>query len=167
MIQQLSAAIIQTLQQASQTVATVESCTGGLLAHCLTNVSGASAVFEQGFITYSNASKIKWVEVPAPILEKHPAVSEEVARAMAEGVRNVSGTTFGLATTGFAGPTGGTEEYPVGTLFLAIAQEKKETLVWKEFFSGEGRIAFKEKAVEALLKRLHAILNLPEDDVLS
>jgi nicotinamide-nucleotide amidase len=158
MIQRLSLPIVQALQQASQTIATAESCTGGLLAHCLTNVSGASAIFEKGFITYSNTSKIKLLQVPASMLEMHGAVSEKVAGAMAEGVRRVSGTTFGLATTGFAGPTGGTEEYPVGTLFLAMAKEEKETIVWREFFPGEERMAFKEKAVEAMLKRLHAIL---------
>lgn len=148
--------LIEKLLNLSQTLSTAESCTGGLVAHRLTNVSGASAVFRQGFITYSNESKIKLLNVPSIMLEHYGAVSPEVAAAMAEGVIVVSGTTFGLATTGIAGPTGATPTMPVGTLFLAIAQEAKETIVWRELFSGE-RLSFKEKAVESLFKRFMAI----------
>jgi len=155
--------IIETLRQASQTIATAESCTGGLLAHRLTNVPGASRVFQEGFITYSNASKIKLLHIPKSLLETHGPVSQEAAKAMAEGVRILSKTTFGLATTGIAGPAGigsskvFVRDLPVGTLFLAIAAEGRPTLVWREFFAIE-RLAFKEKAVEVLLDRLCLIL---------
>jgi PncC family amidohydrolase len=153
-----AALIIHRLRNLSKTVATAESCTGGLLAHCFTNVPGASDVFELGFVTYSNASKIQLLDVPLSILEHHGPVSKEVARAMAEGVRKKSGTSFGLATTGIAGPTGGSAETPVGTLFFAIAQQGQETVVWKEYFAGVERLAFKEKGVEAILKELYRLM---------
>jgi PncC family amidohydrolase len=114
-------------------------------------------------ITYSNASKIKLLHIPKNVLEDYGAVSPEVAKAMAEGVRILSETTFGLATTGIAGPEGiGTSkvsarDLPVGTLFLAIAEKGRPTLVWREFFAVE-RLAFKEKAVEVLLYKLSLIL---------
>ena len=133
--------IIEILSKASQTIATAESCTGGLLAHRLTNVPGASTVFQEGLITYSNASKIKLLHIPKSVLDTHGPVSQEVAKAMAEGVRILSKTTFGLATTGIAGPAGigsskgSARDLPVGTLFLAIAAEGRPTLVWREFFA--------------------------------
>ena len=153
-----TALIIEILKSRSQTVATAESCTGGLVAHYLTNISGASSVFRQGLITYTNASKMELLDLPGKILEKYGAVSQEVATLMAEGVRKKSGTSFGLATTGIAGPNGGSEDTPVGTLYLAIAEEGKETLIWKEYFPNEERLNFKEKAAEAILKRLSVIL---------
>lgn len=154
------ALIIQALKDGSQTIATAESCTGGLLAHRLTNISGASAVFKQGFITYSNLSKINLLHVSTKLLEIHGAVSQEAAKAMAEEVRQLSRTTFGLATTGIAGPaapTGDSRNLPVGTLFLAIAEEGKETCVWREFIPRE-RLFFKEEAVQMLLQKFYLIL---------
>ena len=148
----IEATIIKSLQSRSQTLATAESCTGGLLAHRLTNVPGASQVFKEGVVTYSNASKSRLLGMPELLIATHGAVSAEVAAAMAEGIRKASGTTFGLATTGIAGPGGGSSEKVVGTVFLAIAEEGKKTEVWREFFPGE-RLAFKEKATEALLQQ--------------
>ena len=153
-----TALIIHQLRNLSKTIATAESCTGGLLAHCFTNVPGASDVLELGLITYSNASKMQLLDVPLSMLEHYGPVSREVARAMAEGVRRKSGVSFGLATTGIAGPTGGSTETPVGTLFFAIAQQGKETRVWKEYFAGVERLAFKEKGVEAILKELYRLM---------
>lgn len=145
--------IIQKLKELSLTIATAESCTGGLLAHCLTNVPGASQVFKVGLVTYSNESKSRLLGIPQEITEEYGAVSAEVAQRMAEGICQRGGVTFGLATTGFAGPEGGSVDKPVGTVFLAIAQEGKKTEVWREFFPGD-RLDFKEKAVEALFERL-------------
>lgn len=145
--------IIRALCCRRESLSTAESCTGGLLAHRLTNVPGASQVFQQGVVTYSNAAKCALLDVPAALLETHGAVSAEVAVAMAEGIQKKSGATFGLATTGIAGPEGGSVIMPVGTVFLAIAQQEKPTKVWRAFFSGE-RIAFKERAAEALLREL-------------
>jgi nicotinamide-nucleotide amidase len=147
----LESAIISALQSRSQTVATAESCTGGLVVHRLTNVPGASAVFQEGVVTYSNEVKTKLLGVPLTLIKTYGAVSAEVATAMAEGIQKKSGATFGLATTGIAGPSGGSEAQLVGTVFLAIAESDKPTEVWREFFPGE-RLAFKQKATEALLQ---------------
>jgi len=107
------------------TIAVAESCTGGLIADRLTDVSGSSVYFERGLVTYSNEAKIQLLGVPADILEKHGAVSEETARAMAEGVRKLAGTNLGLSSTGIAGPTGGTKEKPVGTVYIALTDGEK------------------------------------------
>jgi len=103
------------------TLAVAESCTGGLVGHRLTQISGSSAYFLGGVIAYSNASKMRDLNVPRETLERHGAVSEEVARAMAEGVRARFGADYGIAVTGIAGPDGGTAAKPVGTVWLAVA----------------------------------------------
>lgn len=149
--------VINILKSRSQRVATAESCTGGLVAHRLTNIAGASAVFQQGFIVYSNQAKQDLLGVPPELFERFGAASAEVAIAMAERVRKKSGANFGLATTGIAGPGIGTSPAPLGTVFLAIASEKKPTEVWHELFPGE-RLSFKEKATEALLQKFQAKL---------
>ena len=103
------------------TLSVAESCTGGLITDRLTDVPGSSAFLERGVVVYSNASKVELLGVPASVIEKHGAVSEETAVLMAQGVRRLGGTDIGLATTGIAGPTGGTEEKPVGTVFVALS----------------------------------------------
>lgn len=109
------------LRQSKYTVATAESCTGGLLAKLLTDTPGSSAYFLRGWVTYSNRAKHEDLTVPEPLLETFGAVSQEVARAMAEGARKFAGTDFALATTGVAGPEGGSESKPVGTVWMALA----------------------------------------------
>jgi nicotinamide-nucleotide amidase len=108
-----------TLQHA--TIATAESCTGGLLAERLTRISGSSAYFLGGVVSYSNTLKSAWVDVPAEIIESRGTVSPEVAVALADGIRRRTGATLGIGITGVAGPTGGTPEKPVGTVHIAIA----------------------------------------------
>jgi nicotinamide-nucleotide amidase len=103
------------------TIATAESCTGGLLAERLTRISGSSAYFLGGVVSYSNTLKSAWVDVPAEIIESRGAVSSEVAIALADGIRRRTGATLGLGITGVAGPTGGSPEKPVGTVHVAIA----------------------------------------------
>jgi competence/damage-inducible protein CinA-like protein len=103
------------------TLAVAESCTGGLISARLTDVSGSSAFFERGMVTYSNAAKIKLLGIPDNVIEKYGAVSEESARLMAEGVRKLSGTDLGLSSTGIAGPAGGSSDKPVGTVYLALS----------------------------------------------
>jgi nicotinamide-nucleotide amidase len=103
------------------TIATAESCTGGLLAERLTSISGSSAYFLGGVVSYSNTLKSAWVDVPAEIIESRGAVSSEVAVALADGIRRRTGATVGIGITGVAGPTGGTPEKPVGTVHVAIA----------------------------------------------
>ena len=103
------------------TISTAESCTGGAIANRITDVSGASRVFGHGWVTYANEAKQQHLGLPAELFEKHGAVSEEVARAMAEGALKQSGADHAISVTGIAGPTGGTPEKPVGTVWIGIA----------------------------------------------
>jgi nicotinamide-nucleotide amidase len=105
------------------TLATAESCTGGLIAHRLTEVPGSSTYFMEGVVTYSDEAKTRLLGVPTELIERHGAVSAEVAEAMAVGVKQRAGTDFGLSVTGIAGPGGGTEEKPVGLVYVALADD--------------------------------------------
>jgi nicotinamide-nucleotide amidase len=145
--------IVELLRESASTLATAESCTGGHLANRITNVSGASAAFLEGFITYSNSSKTDILGVPPAMIEANGAVSEEVVRAMAEGALQRSGAQFALATTGIAGPDGGTSEKPVGTVWLALAECGKSTFSWKESIPTD-RITFKQVVSQSALDRL-------------
>ena len=118
---ELEQVLVRRLTERKQTLALAESCTGGFLANRLTNVPGASAVFLAGLVTYSNAAKEQFLGVRAETLAVHGAVSEAVAREMADGARTRTGADFALALTGIAGPGGGTAEKPVGTVFIALA----------------------------------------------
>ena len=109
------------LKEKKMTIAVAESCTGGLITCRLTDIDGSSKYLERGAVTYSNAAKISLLSVPAAIIEEHGAVSEETARLMAEGIRKMAGTDLGLASTGIAGPQGGTAAKPVGTVYLALS----------------------------------------------
>jgi nicotinamide-nucleotide amidase len=119
-----------------ETVALAESCTGGRIADLLTSIPGASAWFLGGAVVYANAMKEAWVGVRKETLAAHGAVSEEVAKEMAEGVRKAAGTTWGLSVTGIAGPTGGSEEKPVGTVFIALAGPRG-TVAQRHRFPGD------------------------------
>ena len=145
--------IVKLLKANSSTLSTAESCTGGLLANRITNVPGASSVFMDGFVTYSNASKSELLGVPGDLITTYGAVSEEVVRAMAEGALAKSDTRFALATTGIAGPDGGTIEKPVGTVWIALAEQGKKTDAWKESIPKD-RISFKQIATQSALDRL-------------
>jgi len=117
----LEGAVARLLQERGATLALAESCTGGLLAKRLTDMPGSSAYFTEGLVTYSNEAKERLLGVPHALLLEHGAVSEPVARAMAEGARRISGADYGLSVTGIAGPDGGTEEKPVGLVFVGIS----------------------------------------------
>jgi len=145
------------LKDKKLTIATAESCTGGLIAHNLTNISGSSDYFERGVVSYSNKSKMELLAVSKETLEKYGAVSKQVAKAMAENIRKKSNVDIGVATTGIAGPTGGTKEKPVGLVYIAISSEKS-TLVKKFQFSGS-RLENKESTCEAALQMLYYYLN--------
>lgn len=119
----LESALGKLLTERDATLALAESCTGGLLAKRLTDGAGASAYFVEGLVTYSNESKERLLGVPNELLVEHGAVSEPVAGAMAEGVRKVAGTDYGLSVTGVAGPSGGSEEKPVGLVFVGVSDE--------------------------------------------
>lgn len=113
------------LSDRGETLSTAESCTGGLIAKRLTEISGSSAYFMEGAVTYSNEAKIRTLNVSPSILENHGAVSAETAEAMAGGMRERAGTTYAISVTGIAGPTGGSEEKPVGTVFIGYADESR------------------------------------------
>ena len=112
-------ALAAALQTRQWTLCTAESCTGGLIAATCTELSGSSAWFDRGFVTYSNAAKTQMLGVPASLIAQHGAVSEAVAKAMAEGAVRQSGCQVSVAVTGIAGPTGGSPEKPVGTVWIA------------------------------------------------
>lgn len=132
----LEGALGRLLKERGATLALAESCTGGLLAKRLTDMPGSSAYFIEGLVTYSNESKERRLGVPHDLITEHGAVSEPVARAMAEGARMVSGADYGLSVTGVAGPDGGTDEKPVGLVFVGISDaedtfaEKLDLTAW-------------------------------------
>jgi PncC family amidohydrolase len=139
------------------TIATAESCTGGLIANRITNVSGSSRYFERGVISYSNESKVELLNVPVETLERFGAVSEETAQAMAKGIRSLARTDLGLAVTGIAGPTGGTTEKPVGLVFIALADENNVEV--KKFQFNGNRTNIKMQTAKASLKFTIDFLN--------
>ena len=129
--------VIDVCREAGLKIATVESCTGGLLAGALTSIAGSSEVVERGFVTYSNEAKSEQVDVPGALIDAHGAVSEEVARAMAEGGVAQSRADLAIAITGIAGPDGGTAAKPVGLVHIAGARDGRETLHLARVFSGD------------------------------
>jgi len=124
------------LSQNKLTLALAESCTGGLVAHRITNVSGSSNYFERGIISYSNESKVEALGVPKELIESFGAVSKEVVEEMAQGVRRLANADIGVSISGIAGPTGGTPTKPVGTVFIGISNEKKGTKSQRFQFKG-------------------------------
>ncbi|MBK7597996.1 MAG: competence/damage-inducible protein A [Acidobacteria bacterium] len=124
------------LRARGYTISTAESCTGGLVAGKITEVSGSSDYFLEGVVSYSNESKIRILGVPEAMIIEHGAVSEPVAKAMAEGVRKLANSTYGIGITGIAGPGGGTEEKPVGLVYIALADDT-QTTVRKLIFPGD------------------------------
>jgi nicotinamide-nucleotide amidase len=148
----LEAVLVKLLTERKQTIALAESCTGGLLANRLTNVQGSSEVFLAGYVTYANEAKIDILNVDPKLLEEHGAVSEPVVRAMAEGARTRAKSTYALATTGIAGPSGGSDEKPVGTAYIAFATPEKTTV--KKIFFPTDRETFKELTAQAAFEML-------------
>jgi nicotinamide-nucleotide amidase len=149
----LEEVVVRLLKQRKETLATAESCTGGWIANRITNVSGASEVFLAGYVTYANSAKSDVLNVDSKLIDEHGAVSEAVARAMAEGARARAASAYGLATTGIAGPTGGSDEKPVGTVYIALASENSETVARKFLFSTD-RETFKQLAAQTALDLL-------------
>ena len=153
--------VVEMLKQLRQTISTAESCTGGLIAHTLTNVPGSSEVFHRGYVTYANEAKSDLLGVPAEWIERNGAVSEPVVVAMAEGCLSRSGADHALAVSGIAGPGGGSPEKPAGTVFIALACRNRRTLVCREFFPMD-RLSFKQRvcfhALDLLRRRLRKLI---------
>lgn len=138
-------------------IATAESCTGGLIAACLTDISGSSDVFERGFVTYSNEAKQETLGVPAELITSDGAVSEAVAKAMADAALVRSRADLAVAVTGVAGPNGGTAQKPVGLVYMATARRGAPTLAYKRNFAGDRRAvrwATVAAALQALAERV-------------
>lgn len=144
------------LKKEEQTLAVAESCTGGLIGHRLTNISGSSDYFLEGAVTYSNEAKQSRLGVDPALIEAHGAVSKEVATAMAEGIREKSGSDFGLAVTGIAGPTGGSPDKPVGLTYIAVTGSKGTRC--EQFRFHQDRVRNKERAAQAALNLLRLYL---------
>jgi nicotinamide-nucleotide amidase len=138
------------------TIATAESCTGGLLSSRLTDVPGSSDYVQTGLVCYSNRSKIEWLGVPEPVIAEHGAVSEPVARAMAGGIRRRAGTSVGVGITGIAGPGGGTAEKPVGTVAIAVVWDEVEGARTFQFIGGREMVKF--QATQAALNMVRLML---------
>ncbi len=145
--------VVGLLTSAKARLATAESCTGGLLASRITDVPGSSVVFLEGNVTYSNDAKVRTLGVSESLLSAVGAVSEEVARAMAEGALRRAGSQYALSTTGIAGPDGGTEKKPVGTVFIGLAVAGSETTVERAFFPTD-RAFFKRICTQRALEML-------------
>lgn len=138
------------LAERKLTLSIAESCTGGFISHRITNIPGSSSYFKQGVVVYSNEAKINQLHIEKDLVERFGAVSEEVARKMAEGVRDISGSDIGVSVTGIAGPAGGTPEKPVGLVFIGFA-DKRGVIVKRYAFPDE-RIRFKERTSQAALE---------------
>jgi nicotinamide-nucleotide amidase len=149
-----AARVLEACRKQRLLLATAESCTGGLIAALLTEIPGSSDVLDCGFVTYSNAAKIESLGVPAALISGHGAVSEEVARVMAEGALNYSHTGIAISVTGFAGPKGGSATKPVGLVHLACARKGRSTLHQECRFGDIGRSQVRLKSVEVALALL-------------
>jgi nicotinamide-nucleotide amidase len=153
-----AADVLEAARNKSELIVSAESCTGGLVAAALTAVPGSSDVFERGFVTYSNAAKSESLGVPLWLIEKHGAVSEDVARAMAGGALNHSRAGLAIAVTGIGGPDGGTPEKPVGLVHFAAGRADGEMHHERVVFGDVGRAEVRRRSVERALALLRMVL---------
>ena len=144
--------IAKILSERDLKIAVSESCTGGLISHRLTNVSGSSNYYERGTVTYSNAAKVELLKVSEDLIAEKGSVSLDIARQMAEGIKSISGVDIGLSVTGIMGPSGGTTEKPVGLVYIGLCDDKICTA--KEFRFGNERLLNKERTSQAALEML-------------
>jgi nicotinamide-nucleotide amidase len=152
----LEAVVGDLLRAGRKTIAVAESCTGGLLASRLTDVPGSSDYVERGAVCYSNRSKIEMLDVPEALIDAHGAVSEPVARAMAEGIRARAGTNVGVGVTGIAGPGGGTEQKPVGMVSIAAIVDDETRVRTFQFLGGREMVKF--QAAQSALNMVRLML---------
>jgi nicotinamide-nucleotide amidase len=153
-----AAALLEACRGCGETVTTAESCTGGLVAATLTAIPGSSDVFERGFVTYSNTAKSEMLGVPFWLIERHGAVSEDVARAMAGGALTHSPASLAVAVTGIAGPEGGTTEKPVGLVYFAAGRRDGAIGSESVLFGDLGRAEIRRRSVERALSLLRSLL---------
>ena len=152
----LAREVLERCKAAGIMLATAESCTGGMVSAALTEIPGSSAVVERGFVTYSNAAKIQMLEVPEALILAHGAVSEPVARAMAEGALRHAAVDLAVSVTGIAGPGGATETKPEGLVHFACLRRGGETVHDRVEFGALGRAAVRQASVIRALRMLSA-----------
>ncbi|MCH8523799.1 MAG: competence/damage-inducible protein A [Balneolales bacterium] len=161
--EELQHALVRLLNDAGKTVSVAESCTGGQLSHLITNVPGSSAVFKGGVVAYDNLVKINQLGIPAELIDSHGAVSEQVALHMAASIAALTGSDFGLSTTGVAGPSGGTPEKPVGTVWVGFWSSERHFAFRAQLYPD--RLVNKERsailAMDTLRRHLSGITSLP------
>ena len=157
MLRQEAKKVLERCLRADVRLATAESCTGGLIIGALTEIAGSSAVVDRGFVTYSNAAKTEMLGVPAMLINLEGAVSEKVARAMAEGALARAAADVTVAVTGIAGPEGGTPDKPVGLVHMACAGTGRPTMHRREVFAGD-RATVRQTTVLAAFAMLAVLL---------
>jgi nicotinamide-nucleotide amidase len=157
-IMALAIDLLSACRERGELIATAESCTGGLLAATMTAIPGCSDCFERGFVTYSNASKSEMLGVPFWLIERHGAVSEDVARAMAGGALTHSRASLAVSITGIAGPDGGTEEKPVGLVHFAAGRRDGPIIHEQVLFGDLGRMEVQRRSVAKALQMLASLL---------
>ena len=150
--------LVKTLIKKNLKISFAESCTGGLLASSITSISGASKIFNLGFITYSNQAKIKFLKINKNIIKKYGAVSHECCLAMVTNLSKISKANINVSITGIAGPNGGTKKKPVGLVYIGIKKGNK-TLIKECFFKGKTRLSIQKATVK---KTLNLILKITE-----
>ncbi len=153
-----AASLLDACRACNETVATAESCTGGLVAAALTAIPGSSAVFERGFVTYSNSAKSEMLGVPYWLIERHGAVSDDVARAMAGGALTHSQASVAVAVTGIAGPDGGTPDKPIGLVYFAAGRRDTAIVSESVLFGDLGRAEIRRRSVERALSLLLSLM---------
>lgn len=154
--------VIELLTDANRTMVTAESCTGGMLAAALTDIPGASEAFFGGYVTYANEAKSRMIHVQARLIRDYGAVSNQVARAMADGARNTAHCDYAVAVTGIAGPDGGSEKKPVGLVYIAVSTELA-TVVIEHTFGDLGRAEIRKASVAAALELVIEVLTSTND----
>lgn len=155
--------VARLLKERQITISVAESCTGGSISNSLTNIGGSSVYFERGVVSYSNAAKVEILRVNEDTIAQYGAVSLEVARQMAEGVKAISGTDFGISVTGVLGPTGATTEKPIGLVYIGLCDDKVCTA--KKYLFGGDRILNKQRATQAALEMIRRyLLGITLDD---
>ena len=158
----LAEKIVRLLSDTKKTIVTAESCTGGLVAATLTDVPGASAALYGGYVVYANSAKSRMIQVPARLIHDYGAVSNQVARAMADGARNTARSDFAVAITGIAGPDGGSERKPVGLVYVAVSSELA-TVVIEHRFGDLGRDGIRNASVKAALDLVIQVLSSDQE----
>jgi len=155
-----AAALLADLRRHGFTLATAESCTGGLIAAVLTTVAGSSDVVDRGYVTYSNVAKTEMLGVPAALIEQNGAVSQEVARAMVAGVFEFSRVDVGVSVTGIAGPGGGSDQKPVGLVYLAVGRRGHPAIVRECRFGDIGRAGIRLEAVRTAFAMIGDVISI-------